>query len=252
MRVIVTRPAAQAATWADELRARGIDAVALPLIGIGPVANRDAVTQAWLSLAARSLVVFVSPNAVEEFFAARPEALVWPESTVAASVGPGTTHALVRHSVPEGCIAEPAADSVQFDSESLWQRLSRDNWSGKSVLIVRGDGGRDWLADTLRSNGAVVTFVAAYRRLMPEFCGVERDLLAHAIANPAGHLWFFSSSEAISNLVAAEPHAKWTASRAIATHPRIAQRARGCGFGVVAESPPTLEGVMACIQSVAS
>lgn len=252
MRVIVTRPAAQAATWVDALRTCGIDAVALPLIGISPAANRDAVTQAWLALVDRALVVFVSPNAVEEFFAVRPEASVWPESTVAASVGPGTTHALARHGVPEACIIEPSADSIQFDSESLWQRLSRDDWDGKSVLIVRGDGGRDWLADTLRSNGAVVTFVAAYRRLMPEFRGVERDLLAHAIANPARHLWFFSSSEAISNLVAAEPHAQWTASHAIATHPRIAQRARDCGFGVVGESPPTLEGVMACIQSIAS
>jgi uroporphyrinogen-III synthase len=203
-------------------------------------------------LSERALVVFVSPNAVEEFFAVRPLASTWPESTVAASVGPGTTHALARHGVPEKCIAEPAADSIQFDSESLWRSLSHDDWDGKSVLIVRGDGGRDWLADTLRSNGAVVSFVAAYRRMTPEFDGVERDLLTHALADPARHLWFFSSSEAISNLVAAVPQAQWSSARAIATHPRIAQRARDCGFGVVGESPPTLEGAMACIQSIAS
>lgn len=252
MRIIVTRPAAQAATWVDALRKRGFDAVALPLIGIAPATDRDAVTQAWLDLADKALIVFVSPNAVEEFFAIRPGASMWPKSSVAASVGPGTTHALVRHGVPEKCIAEPPADSIQFDSESLWRRLSHDGWDGKSVLIVRGDGGRDWLADTLRSNGALVSFLAAYRRVTPDFHGIERDLLTRAIANPASHIWFFSSSEAISNLVAAEPQVQWATARAIATHPRIAQRARDCGFGVVGESPPTLEGAMACIQSIAS
>jgi len=252
MRVIVTRPAAQAATWVGALAGHGIDAVALPLIGIAPPVDRDAVAHAWRELAGHALAVFVSPNAADEFFAMRPPAAAWPEGTIAASVGPGTTQTLMRHGVPADRVAEPAHDSTQFDSEALWQRLSHEDWRGRSALIVRGDGGRDWLADTLRSNGATVSFVAAYRRVAPELWGDERELLTQALARPAEHLWFFSSSEAISNLVAAEPQARWAAARAVATHPRIAQRARDCGFGVVCESPPTLEGVVACIQSIAS
>ena len=36
MKVLVTRPATQAAEWVVQLKAKGIDAAALPLIGISP------------------------------------------------------------------------------------------------------------------------------------------------------------------------------------------------------------------------
>lgn len=249
MRIIVTRPAAQAVAWVDKLRAHGLDAVAMPLIGIEPAADRQAVIDAWHGLDSRHLVVFVSPNAVEEFFACRPAGASWPDQTLAGSVGPGSTQSLQSHGVPPASIAEPSHDAAQFDSEALWAQLAHRSWSGRSVLIVRGDGGREWLADTLKAHGAQVDFVAAYRRVP----AVPDDaLLAQSIKNPTSHLWFFSSSEAVTNLRDARPSVDWTRSMAIATHPRIAQRARDCGFGVVHECPPMLEGVVACIQSIAS
>jgi hypothetical protein len=131
----------------------------------------------------------------------------------------------------------------------VWRALESRDWQGRAVLIVRGDGGREWLADTLRAQGAEVSFVAAYRRVVP---ALDSPLLDEAIARPSAHLWFFSSSEAIANLQAGRPAQDWAASLAIATHPRIAERARDCGFGVVRESPPTLDAVVACIQSFAS
>ena len=65
MKLLVTRPAAQAVEWVAALRERGVEADALPLIGI--FAPRDAapVRAAWASLAAHRLVMFVSPNAAE-------------------------------------------------------------------------------------------------------------------------------------------------------------------------------------------
>ena len=54
------------------------------------------------------------------------------------------------------------------------------------------------------------------------------------------------------HLSQARPIGPWSQARALATHPRIAQRARDCGFGVVHESRPTLEAVVACIQSIPS
>jgi uroporphyrinogen-III synthase len=252
MRVLVTRPAAQAASWVEALRRHGVDAVALPLIGIAPPTDTDAVARAWLDLAKHSLVVFVSPNAADEFFALRPASALWPASTRAASVGPGTTQTLLDQGVPPASIVEPDRQAMQFDSEALWQRLSSDDWAGRSVLIVRGDGGREWLSDTLRDQGAKVTFVAAYRRIFPSFEGASQGILQDAVARPREHVWFFSSSEAIANLAQAQPNADWRDARAIATHPRIAQRARDCGFGAVSQCPPTLDGVVACIQSAAS
>jgi uroporphyrinogen-III synthase len=254
MRVLVTRPEAQARDWVRALAALGIDSVALPLIDIGPPADAQAVAAAWHGLQAHRLVVFVSPNAAERFFALRPAGAAWPAGAKAASVGPGTSETLRGCGVPAGCIVEPPASSPRFDSEALWQALSAiEDWSGASVLVVRGDGGREWLADTLRAQGARVAFVSAYRRLAPRLDQPpRRDLLDAALAAPAAHLWFFSSAEAIDHLRSACPAVDWRDARAIATHPRIAERARDCGFGVIHETRPTLDAVRACIQSIAS
>ena len=251
MRVIVTRPTAQAAEWVTRLRACGIDAVALPLIGIAPTADTAAIEMAWTQLSDRQLVVFVSPNAAEQFFTHRPAQADWPATVRAGSPGPGTTRTLRGLGVPEDRIIEPSADAAQFDSESLWARLENHDWEGADVLIVRGEGGgRDWLATTLRCHGAQVAHLAAYRRAAPVMSAADHGLLAAAHATPAAHLWIFSSSEAIDNLAPALPGALWEDARAVTTHPRIAERARRLGFSSVIEVRPTLDAVVACIQSM--
>ena len=253
MRVIVTRPAAQAADWVLDLRGHGIDAVALPLISIEAVADAAPLVDAWRTLAQRRLVVFVSPNAAQHFFARRPEALGWPPSVLAGSPGPGTTRALIELGVPAAQIVEPAPGAAQFDSESLWVQLQPRDWCDADVLIVRGDGGRDWLADTLRQHGARVDHLSAYQRAAPRLDADERAVLQAALESPSTHVWFFSSSEAIAHLqTLVAPGTGWAGARAIGTHPRIVAAARQCGFADVVECRPSLAAVVACIQSIAT
>lgn len=249
-RVIVTRPAAQAALWVERLRERGIDAESLPLIEIAAGADLDAVRRAWSELAEWRLVVFVSANAVLHFFAARPEGVAWPEGCGAGAPGSGTAEALREAGVPATAIVAPARDAAQFDSEALWAQLQDRDWQGARVLVVRGDGGRDWLGERLAQAGAQVETVSAYRRLAPQFAGEARTHLEAAIGAAGGVIWLFSSSEAIGNLERAAGPGHWRTARAIATHPRIAARARGLGFGVVVEAAPGLDAVVACIQSI--
>jgi len=250
MRVLVTRPRQQGTEWVARLRDAGIDAVALPLIGIGPSAEPAAVHATWATLAERRLVVFVSANAAEQFFALQPAGSAWPIAVLAASPGPGTTQALLRLGVPQAQIVEPAADAAQFDSESLWAAMRDADWRGARVLIVRGEGGREWLAQTLRAHDAQVELLAAYRREMPALDDADRVLLRSALTAPREHLWLFSSSEAIDNLALALPGAEWVNARAVTTHPRIAGRARRLGFSSVIEARPTLDAMVACIQSM--
>jgi uroporphyrinogen-III synthase len=252
MRVLVTRPAGQAGEWVDGLRTAGLDAVALPLIGIVPPDDLAPVRAAWDHLPQRALVMFVSPNAADQFFAARPEGATWPAGVVAASPGPGTTGTLLRLGVPPAQLVEPAADAPQFDSEALWAVIGSRPWDGASVLIVRGTRGRDWLAGQLAGQGAHVDHVAAYRRATPVLDATGKALLHTAVLQPGRHLWFFSSSEAVDHLAAlAPPAADWTGASALATHPRIAERARALGVGRVIEARPAMAAVVACIQSFA-
>lgn len=247
MRVLVTRPAAQSQEWLRRLHAAGIDAVALPLISIAPLADLAPLHAAWPGLAQRRMLMFVSPNAAEQFFAARPAGAAWPAGLIAASPGPGTTRALQSLGVPAAQIVAPALEAPQFDSEALWARLSAMPWQGAEVLIVRGESGRDWLAQRLRDSGARVDELAVYRRGAPVWDDAEQRICAEALQDPRGHLWWFSSSEAIDRL-AERAAGDWPAARALATHPRIAARARHLGFGEVLQARPTADDVMAAIR----
>jgi uroporphyrinogen-III synthase len=210
-----------------------VDAVSLPLLGIEPAPDPEAVRVAWTQLPGTALVMFVSANAVLHFFAAAPAGARWPAATLAGSTGPGTSKALRAAGVPERLLVEPAADAAVFDSEALWARLSSRDWTGRRVLVVRGEEGRDWLAETLRARGAAVEFVAAYRRQPPALTAEEQGLLQQSLADPAGHLWLFSSSEAVGHLRSLAPAADWSRSAALASHLRIVQAARAAGFGRV-------------------
>jgi uroporphyrinogen-III synthase len=231
MRVVVTRPQAQADALVAELQRLGIDAVALPLIEIAAVADATALRQAWDTLSRQALVMFVSANAVAHFFAQRPSPACWPPQTLAGSTGPGTSAALRQAGVPPPLLVEPAADV--FDSEALWERLRDRPWSGRQVLVVRGEGGRDWLAERLGAAGATVRFVAAYERRPPRLDAAGQERLREALAEPLAHLWAVSSSEALGHLERLAPGADWSRSAAVAPHPRIVAALRRLGFGHV-------------------
>lgn len=263
-RLLVTRPAAQAQVQRDALRQRGWQAESLPLIAIHAVPDSTPVQAVWRHLSARQWVFFVSPNAVEQFFLARPADVpsAWPASVRVGAVGPGTVQALRQAGVPLAQITAPAQDAEQVDSEALWGQLAGHPWAGQSVWVVRGDGGRAWLADQLRAQGAEVEFVQAYTRTVPAWGDSEQALLAEALRLPQQHLWLFSSSQAIDHLVAwqhvqsgsaavpgANAPAIWEPAQALTSHPRIADRAQAAGFGRVLLTTPHLDALVACIQS---
>jgi uroporphyrinogen-III synthase len=250
MRILVTRPALQAQDWVATLQAQQLCAYALPLIAIAPLSDTAPVRAHWQQLQRMQLVVFVSPNAVTEFFALKAPHQTWPAMTRAASSGPGTTLALLHCGVPTSSIIEPEPGSAQFDSETLWQVLGLHAWQGTQVLLVRGGDGRDWLANQLLAQGATVQILVAYQRSLPVLSAAQELLLADALAAPSRYVWFFSSSEAINHLATLAPLAQWNQATAIATHPRIAQRANSLGMGSVHCVQPTLSAVVSCIQSL--
>ena len=250
MQVIVTRPAHEAQDWVARLRERGIDAIALPLIAIGGSPDPALLRNAWSRIDEYSAVMFVSGNAVREFFRARPDACRFAPRAWAP--GPGTKEALVSAGVDAACIAAPPREAEQFDSEALWAQVRGQVSPGDQVLIVRGGeggrgAGREWLAGELEKAGARVQFVAAYTRGVPQWGPRERELARRAASD--GAAWLFSSSEAIANLVQLLPRNDWSAARAVGTHPRIAQAARDAGFGRVIEARPQFEAVIAALES---
>jgi len=127
-------------------------------------------------------------------------------------------------------------NNEQWDSEGLWQELQSLGWDfkNKKIVIFKGEGGREWLADTLLNAGATVEAISVYTR-------VPLDL-----ANPAWHtiremdfsksLWLLTSSEAVRYLgqVVKDQFLEGlqTAS-ALCPHHNITEAAQAIGFGEV-------------------
>ncbi|WP_404976822.1 MULTISPECIES: uroporphyrinogen-III synthase [unclassified Acidovorax] len=268
-RAIVTRPARDAAQWVADLQARGVPAVALPLIAIGPAtqpALQTALQQARADLCRWRALMFVSGNAVHYFFEPNQALALDTQALTAIKTrawapGPGTRQALLEAGVPAAAIDSPAADAEQFDSESLWLQVQPQVRPGDRVLVVRGTTsgasvepggtggrGRDWLAQQIEQAGGQVDFVAVYERGAPQLTPAQQSLAQQATVD--GSVWLLSSSEAVAHLAAALPGQHWQAAQALCTHPRIAQAARGLGFGMVTECRPALSDVVASIESL--
>lgn len=264
MRVIVTRPGPQAGKWVKALRAAGLDALALPLIEIAGPPDPEAVTAVWQRIGSFDALMFVSANAVEQFFALRPADTASGDLRSRFFVtGPGSVAALLQAGVARNRIDAPDEAAAQFDSEALWAVVRTQVQSGWRVLIVRGNTdtdagddasaakgvGRDWFAERLREQGAAVEFLVAYARRAPVL-GINALALVQ-VAAVDGSVWLFSSSEAVTNLCAMAAGQSWQHALAVATHPRIALAARAAGFARVCESRPSMVELVASIESLA-
>ena len=250
--LVLTRPRQQAAEWLQRLAVLGVTAQSLPLIDIAPGDGR-AADEAWQVLPEAALAMFVSPNAVENFFARRPPGRSWPAQTLAACVGPGSAQALLAAGVPARLIVQPPADAASLDSEHLWPRLRDLPWGQQRVLMLRGDGGRDWLAERLREQGAETLFFSVYQRRCPSFGTAEQALLDTILVAPQRHVWLFSSAEAIGYLqTLAPPGQNWVDGCCIATHERIAARARALGIGHVVLARPDAVAVADAFHAMQS
>lgn len=263
-RLVITRPAREAQVWADALQARGVSCDTLPLIEIAALPDSEVLAQAWAAVPHHLAVMFVSANAVRFFMACRPEG-VDLQACRAWSTGPGTHAALVSAGWPADGIDSPPQDAAQFDSEALWalvaDRVAEAVHGAHgtpsrppSVLIVRGAdaqghvAGRDWLALQLEQAGLQVLQTVAYVRQAPKLSAAQHDWARQAMAD--GAWWLFSSSEAAHHLLQASPDLPIGQARALATHPRIAQRLQMSGWGRVEIVPAGLEAQAESIKSL--
>jgi uroporphyrinogen-III synthase len=153
--VLVTRPDHQALPLCRLLEAQGASVERLPAVEIRPLDTTRAQLGVG-SAEAFDLAIFVSANAVRfgaRLLAARPPAL--------AAVGGATARALTEAGYPAAIVPGGA------DTESLLARPELKSLSGRRVLLIKGEDGRDLLARELEARGARVHAVDVYRRERP-------------------------------------------------------------------------------------
>lgn len=154
--VLVTRPQHQADDLISAIERNGGTAIPFPTLQI--VARDAAEVAAEVALlSSPDIVIFVSSNAVRFGLAHAADARI-------AVVGPATAAAIDA----AGQSVDIRAESG-FDSEHLLAAMQHTDVAGKTVRIIRGQDGRELLAETLRERGAVVEYLCVYERLLPEY-----------------------------------------------------------------------------------
>jgi uroporphyrinogen-III synthase len=220
----VTRPAAQAEGLCRLIEAANGRPIAVPSIEIAPAADpREAAARL---LESWDLMYFVSPNAVAHALGMVPDGS-WPRVDKIAAVGRATAQALTDAGRAPDLVPEQ-----RFDSETLLRMPELADMRGRRVLIVRGDGGRALLADTLRARGAEVAYAEVYRRLRPEF---DPEPLLATWADSVSMVTA-TSDEVLLNLLemlGPEGRTPVLATPLVVVAERTAETARGLGFSRV-------------------
>ena len=161
--VLVTRPAPQAAGLVSRIERVGGETVRFPAIEIQPVDAASLRRRLPKALEFADLAIFISVNAANAVCTrlAEVDADI-PDSCLVAAVGRATARRL-----EEAGIAVDLVPEGPQSSEGLLDLPEMQLLEDASVVILRGEGGRPLLGDTLRVRGATVTYVDCYRRGLP-------------------------------------------------------------------------------------
>lgn len=122
----------------------------------------DAISSA---IAKADIVIFVSVAAVtftqQSFAFAFAQLSEQPNKLQCFAVGKATKQALTEAGIKQ--VISPEVDAE--NSEGLLQLSQLNQVENKRVLIVRGNGGRELIANTLMTRGAQVSYIETYQRV---------------------------------------------------------------------------------------
>ena len=162
LKVLITRPRAQAGTFAEDLRAAGFEPVFFPVIEIRPIGNNLALQAALHQLDQYDWLVFTSVNGVNIVWAELTKMGIEriPQNLCVAAIGPKTAEALQAHGTMPTFIPE------EYVAEALLPGLGI--LQGCRVLLPRAEIARAALPEAIRQAGGIADEIAVYRTLPAE------------------------------------------------------------------------------------
>lgn len=222
LRVLVTRPAPQGRILCDLIETQGGKSIYFPTISYAGPQDEALFLSQIKTLSEQHWIIFISAEAVARAMPLianieRYQALSY------AAVGAGTQKALSEHG-----IQQVIAPSAHYGSEALLALAPFQAVKEQKIAIVKGEGGREWLVDTLRQRGALVTEINVYRRQLPN--------VTLSLATTCPEVMVATSYEAVRNLKTLAGENQWAQLKTIplvVVSERIKILAHNLGFQTI-------------------
>jgi len=226
--VLITRPSNQVDSLRRAIESDGAKALSLPLIEIKTLNDAQAIQDLKdkvLQLDSYQSLIFVSNNAVS--FGGEIINNYWPQFPVAVdviAVGPTTAEA-----AQERLACEVIQPSSGMTSEDILRLPHLQDVSEKKIGIVRGQGGRELLADTLRERGATVDYLEAYSRTPVNYTSAD---FCNRLLEAGVNVLTVSSGESLDRLthLLADNRKKFQQMNIVVPSQRVGRQAEKAGY----------------------
>ncbi|BCM23781.1 uroporphyrinogen-III synthase [Methyloradius palustris] len=248
--IAITRPASQATKLSKLITENGGTPILFPLIEITTLDDYGVFEQKISELNEYHWAIFISSNAVQH---GMPRLLKHfghiPSNLKFAAIGPVTANELAKFGA-----LDVLTPQDRFDSESLLGLSEMQSVKNQRIMIFRGIGGREILAETLKTRGAQVDLAECYQRTNPQ---MDTNLLATLWQNKQLHAVVVTSSEAMRHLldliINSNQAADWIKHVVLCVnHARIAEAPLTLRLKVAIAHAPGDEAMLQCVIDAVS
>lgn len=203
IKVLVTRPEQQAKALCEAIDNLGGTAIHFPVIEITQSRNQQAAITVLDNIHQYDIGIFISRNAVDWTMKLLADKMSTPKKSnldklTLIAIGAATAERLAKK-MSTWVSSTQVITNSGANSEALLElnALDTEEIRGKKIIIFRGEGGREYLATTLRERGAKVDYVEVYRRDCPEY---SRDVIDKLWLSNSPDVVVVTSNNGLENL----------------------------------------------------
>lgn len=198
-RIVVTRPAGQAADFVNLLQRHGAEVVPFACLEVIPPASWKGADRLIEKMPSCDFVAFTSVNGVERFFARLNSKGLDSRAFAGAktvAIGSKTAEALGGRGLRADIVPK------KYTAEGILAEFEKRDIRGGKFFIFRAERARDTLPEGLSRMGAEVETAACYRTRIPKRKPGEVEFVERELLNGSADMTVFTSSSSVTNFLA--------------------------------------------------
>lgn len=190
LRVINTRPSVRAEALTQALKEAGAEVLSLPLLETIALSPDEYIKDCVLNLDSYDAVFVASPTAAQLGMSLLADYWPqWPVNMQWFAVGQATADVLRSYGL------EPIVPAQETSEGLLQLNALQQLAQGARLLVLRGEGGRNLVRDSLQQQGVKVDYINLYRRQLPQ--NSQQHWLSIRSQQP--HVVILSSGETLNH-----------------------------------------------------